>query len=295
VSRAERIAAGSIAVGCLVLALKAAAWWLTGGAALYSDALESTVNVAASAVALWALRVAAKPADANHPYGHDKAEFFAAVFTGVLIVVAAMLILERAWESWQNPAPLTTPPAGISVNVVATVVNALWGALLLRNGRKLRSAALVADGRHLMADVATSVGIVAGVIATVLTGMLVLDPLIAAAAAIHVLWSGAAVIRDSVGGLMDAAPAAQIVQRIRALVGESAEGATEAHDLRMRHAGKLTFLEFHLVVPGRMTVADAHAICDRIESALKAEMEGFVITIHVEPEGKAKHHGVLVL
>ena len=135
----------------------------------------------------------------------------------------------------------------------------------------------------------------AGVIATVLTGMLVLDPAIAAAVAVHVLWSGASVIRESVGGLMDAAPAAEIVKRIRAVVGESAEGAIEAHDLRMRHAGKLTFLEFHLVVPGRMTVADAHGICDRIEAALKAEMEGLVITIHVEPEGKAKHHGVLVL
>jgi cation diffusion facilitator family transporter len=295
VSRAERIAAGSIGVGCLVLALKAAAWWLTGGAALYSDALESTVNVAASAVALWALHVAAKPADANHPYGHDKAEFFAAVIEGVLIVVAALLILERAWESWQNPTPLAMPVPGIAVNAAATVINALWGVLLLRNGRKLRSAALIADGRHLMADVVTSVGIVAGVIATVLTGLLVLDPLIAAAAALHVLWSGTTVVRESVGGLMDAAPASAIVQRIRALVGESAEGAIEAHDLRMRHAGKLTFLEFHLVVPGRMTVADAHAICDRIEATLKAEMEGFVITIHVEPEAKAKHQGVLVL
>ena len=294
-SRAERIAAGSIGIGCLVLALKAAAWWLTGSAALYSDALESTVNVAASGVALWALRVAAKPPDANHPYGHDKAEFFAAVIEGVLIVVAALLILERAWESWLHPTPLAMPAAGIGVNIVATILNALWGVLLLRQGRRLRSAALVADGRHLMADVVTSIGVVAGVIATVLTGLLVLDPLIAAAVSIHVLWSGTAVIRESVGGLMDAAPAAEIVGRIRALVGESAEGAIEAHDLRMRHAGKLTFLEFHLVVPGRMTVADAHAICDRIEAALKAEMEGFVITIHVEPEGKAKHHGVLVL
>jgi cation diffusion facilitator family transporter len=213
----------------------------------------------------------------------------------VLIVVAALLILERAWESWQNPTPLAMPVPGIAVNAAATVINALWGVLLLRNGRKLRSAALIADGRHLMADVVTSVGIVAGVIATVLTGLLVLDPLIAAAAALHVLWSGTTVVRESVGGLMDAAPASAIVQRIRALVGESAEGAIEAHDLRMRHAGKLTFLEFHLVVPGRMTVADAHAICDRIEATLKAEMEGFVITIHVEPEAKAKHQGVLVL
>ncbi|MBV8573439.1 MAG: cation transporter [Acetobacteraceae bacterium] len=293
--RAERIAAGSIALGCVVLALKGTAWWLTGSAALYSDALESTVNVAASGIALWALRVAAKPPDEHHPYGHDKAEFFAAVIEGVLIVVAALLILDRAWHSWENPMPLAMPFVGVAINGLATVLNALWGATLLRTGRRLRSPALVADGRHLMADVVTSIGVIAGVIATVLTGMLVLDPVIAAAVAVHVLWSGTSVIRESVGGLMDAAPAAEIVQRIRAVVGESAEGAIEAHDLRMRHAGKLTFLEFHLVVPGRMTVADAHGICDRIEAALKAEIEGLVVTIHVEPEGKAKHHGVLVL
>src|SRR5689334_22680309 len=145
-TRAERIAAGSIGIGCLVLGLKGVAWWLTGSAALYSDALESIVNVAASLIALVALRFAARPADANHPYGHDKAEFFAAVIEGALIVVAALLILQRAWESWLHPTPLAMPAAGIAVNIVATVLNALWGALLLRQGRRLRSAALVADG-----------------------------------------------------------------------------------------------------------------------------------------------------
>jgi cation diffusion facilitator family transporter len=295
VNRAERIAACSIGVGCLVLALKTAAWWVTGSVALYSDALESIVNVAASAVALWALHIAAKPADSEHPYGHDKAEFFAAVFEGALIVVAAISILQRAWGSWLHPEPIGMPGQGIAANAAATVINAVWGVLLLRNGRRLRSPALMADGRHIMADVVTSVAIVAGVVATVLSGLLILDPLIAAAAACHVLWSGAGMIRESIGGLMDAAPAAEIVERIRAVVGETAEGAIEAHDLRTRHAGRLTFLEFHLVVPGSMQVAEAHAICDRIEAALKAEIDGLIITIHVEPEGKAKHRGVLVL
>lgn len=293
--RAQRIAVGSIALGAVVLGLKVLAWWLTGSAALYSDALESVVNVVASAIALVALRVAAMPADANHPYGHDKAEFFSAVIEGALIVVAAVLILQEAWFAFHNPRPLATPGTGLAINAVASAMNAGWAVVLLRTGRRARSAALVADGRHLLADVVTSGGIVVGVGLAVLTGVLLLDPILAAATAVHVLWSGMRLIGESVGGLMDHAPAPAIVERIRALVAEHAAGALEAHDLRTRHAGRLTFLEFHLVVPGAMRVDEAHAICDRVETALKSEMDGLVITIHVEPEGKAKHQGVLVL
>ena len=293
--KAERIAAGSIVLGAVVLGLKLAAWWITGSAALFSDAAESVVNVAASAAALVALRLAAQPADADHPYGHDKAEFFAAVIEGVLIVVAALVILQHVWQSVQNPMPISAPWQGVGLNAVAGVLNLVWGMLLLRTGRQLRSPALLADGKHLLSDVVTSAGVLAGLALAVATGVWWIDPLLAAATALYILVSGSMVVRDSVGGLMDEAPAAEIVARIRALVGEHAEGAIEAHDLRTRHAGRLTFLEFHLVVPAMMTVADAHAICDRIEAALKAEMEGLMITIHVEPEGKAKHQGVLVL
>ena len=293
--KAERMAAGSIGIGILVLALKGVAWWITGSAALYSDALESTVNIAAAVVALVALRFAAKPADANHPFGHDKAEFFAAVIEGVLIVLAALSIFQHAWGVWQNPQPLLMPYEGLAVNSIATGINVAWALLLLRQGRVLRSPTLKADGKHLMADVVTSVGVTIGVLLAVLTGYLVLDPLLAAATAVHVLWSGMAMIWESVGGLMDAAPEPAVVNRIRALVAEHATGAIEAHDLRTRHAGRLTFVEFHLVVPGAMSVADSHDICDRIETALKTDMDHLVITIHVEPEGKAKQIGVPVL
>lgn len=291
----ERVAAGTIGVGLLVLALKTGAWWLTGSAALLSDALESVVNVVASGVALVALRLAAMPPDASHPYGHDKAEFFAAVIEGALIIVAAFSILVAAWNSYVTPRPIETPWIGLGLNAAATALNAGWAVVLLRAGRRHRSAALRADGRHLLADVVTSVGVSLGLVLAVETGVLVLDPLLAALTAVYVLWSGMVLMRESVGGLMDAAPAAIIVERIRALVGEHASGAIEAHDLRSRQAGRQTYLEFHLVVPGEMRVADAHAICDRIEAALRAEMEELVITIHVEPDSKAKHHGVLVL
>ncbi|MDE2583603.1 MAG: cation transporter [Rhodospirillales bacterium] len=294
-TRAERLAAGSIVLGCLVLGLKAAAWWLTRSAALYSDALETTVNVAASAIALVALRVAARPADANHPYGHAKAEFFAAVIEGVLIVVAALSIFRQAGAAFLVPRPLGPLPLGIGLNAAATVLNAGWSWWLLRMGRALRSPALAADGRHLLSDVVTSVGILAGLALVAVTGMRVLDPALAAATGVYVLWSGMATISASVGGLMDAAPEASVVRRIRELVAENATGALEAHDLRTRHAGRLTFLEFHLVVPGSMSVAESHAICDRIEAALKHEMAHLMITIHVEPEAKAKQHGVPVV
>ena len=294
-SRGERFALGSIALGCLVLGLKGAAWWLTGSAALYSDALESTVNVAASVVAFVALRFAAIPADANHPYGHDKAEFFAAVVEGVLIIVAALSIFVHAAHVLLDPQPLVWPLEGLALNAVATLINGIWSVVLTRIGRRLRSPALVADGKHLMADVVTSFGIAAGVAVAILSNMLILDPVIAALTGVYVLWSGSRMVLGSVSDLMDAAPEPAVLDRIRALVAQSGTGAIEAHDLRTRIAGRLTFLEFHLVVPGSMTVAASHEICDRIEATLKAEMEHLMVTIHVEPEEKAKQHGVLVL
>ena len=291
----QRIASFSIVLGVGVLALKTGAWWLTTSAALFSDALESTVNVAAAVIALAALRFAERPADSNHPYGHQKAEFFAAVIEGTLIILASLAILQHAWDSWRNPAPFTVPWQGLALNGLATVLNAAWGTVLIRAGRRNRSVTLEADGRHLWADVVTSVAILAGISIALATGLPVLDPAIAVAVALYVLWSGTSLIGQSVGGLMDAAPAPDVVDRIRRLVADHAEGALEAHDLRTRHAGRLTYLEFHLVVPGSLTVSDAHAICDRIEAALREDMKELIITIHVEPEGKAKHHGVLVL
>ena len=293
--RIQRIAVGTIAVGLAVLAMKAAAWWLTGSAALYSDALESVVNVVASLIAFGALSLAAMPADANHPYGHAKAEFFSAVIEGSLIIAAALSILHHAWLVWNNPVTLEAPWLALGLTVVSTALNGGWAGLLTRVGRRERSAALVADGRHLWSDVVTSCGVLLGLGIVLLTGLHWVDPVIAAATAVHVLWSGLGVVRSSVGGLMDEAPDSATMDRIRRAVNEHADGALEAHDLRTRHAGRFTYLEFHLVVPGAMRVDEAHEICDRVEAALKAEVEGLVVTIHVEPELKAKHQGVLVL
>jgi cation diffusion facilitator family transporter len=289
------LAAGSVGVAFAVLGLKAAAWWLTGSVALLADALESVVNVAAAIAALLAVRLSAEPPDANHPYGHAKAEYFSAVLEGALIIVAALLILNEAWGAFLAPRVPDVPWVGLAISVVATAINAAWALKLRREGRALRSPALLADARHLFSDVVTSVGVVVGVGIVALTGLLWFDPLLAALTAVNILFSGWQLLRESVGGLMDEAVEPALLARIRALMGQEAEGALEMHDLRTRHSGRTTFVEFHLVVPGEMAVRESHEICDRIEEALKAELGSAVITIHVEPEAKAKHQGVLVL
>lgn len=277
------------------MALKALAWWITGSVALFSDALESTVNVATAIAALIAIRVAERPADTNHPYGHHKAEFFSAVLEGVMIVIAALLILRESLFAFLDPAPIEAAFEGILVNGAATLANAVWCWVLITRGRRLRSPALVADGRHLFADVVTSAGVAAGLLAAIATGWWVLDPVMAALVALNILWSGSKLIRESVSGLMDEAVSEETMKVIREVISTEAGGAVEAHDLRTRHAGRLTFIDFHLVVPGETSVLDAHEVCDRVEAALKQAVPDANITIHVEPEHKAKMTGIPVV
>jgi cation diffusion facilitator family transporter len=293
--RIQKLAAGSIAVGVIVLGLKYAAYHLTGSIALYSDALESIINVVTAVAALIAIRTSAKPADAEHPYGHHKAEYFSAVLEGVLIIVAALSILREAYFGFLAPKPLDAPFEGLMLNGVASAINAVWCWVLIRQGRMHRSPALVADGRHLLTDVVTSGGVLVGLVLVALTGRAVLDPVLAALVAINILWSGWGLVKESLSGLMDEAVPEKTLSRIREVIAFNAEGALEAHDLRTRHAGKMTFVDFHLVVPGGMSVSSAHEICDRIEHALRAEVEDALITIHVEPEARAKHAGIVVI
>jgi len=294
-SRVQKLAIGSIFVGALVLALKYAAYHLTGSIALYSDALESIINVVTAIAALMAIRVSAAPADANHPYGHHKVEYFSAVLEGVLIIVAAAMILREAYLGFLSPRMIDAPVLGLAANAGASVINGIWSWVLIREGRRLRSPALTADGRHLLTDVATSVGVLAGLVFVPITGWVWLDPLLAALVAVNILWSGWGLIKESVGGLMDEALPEATLSRVREIIAGNAEGAIEAHDLRTRHAGRMTFIDFHLVVPGTMSVTDAHDICDRLERALKDEIDDALITIHVEPDNKAKHAGIVVL
>jgi cation diffusion facilitator family transporter len=294
-SETLKLAVGSLLVGIIVLGLKYLAYWLTGSVALYSDALESIVNVVTAVVALVAVRIASKPADANHPFGHQKVEYFSAVIEGVMIVVAALLIVHEAYGNFLHPRQLSAPIEGLLVNGTASVLNAIWCWVLITRGKRLRSPALVADGRHLLADVISSGGVVVGLSLAVVLNLPILDSVLALLVAVNILWSGWQVLKESTGGLMDEAVPEATLTRIRQIISEHADGALEAHDIRTRHAGKLTFIEFHLVVPGGMSVNQAHDICDRIEAALQGDDEHSWVTIHVEPESKAKHSGVLVL
>lgn len=294
-ARIYYVALGSIAVACAVMTIKYAAYLMTGSVALFSDALESIVNIVTAVVALVAIRIGAKPADSDHPFGHHKAEYFSAVIEGVLIVVAALLIFREAYNAVLEPRAIAMPMEGIAVNLAATLMNGLWSFFLISRGRAWRSPALGADGRHLLTDVMTSVGVAAGLGLAVATGLNILDPALAALVAAHILWAGWRVIRESVSGLMDTAVAPEIDTKIRAIISSHADGALEVHDLKTRTAGAATFIEFHMVVPASMTVADAHDICDRVEDAVEAEIDGSSVLIHIEPEDKAKQQGVPVI
>jgi cation diffusion facilitator family transporter len=291
----SRYAIANLGIALIVVALKGAAYWATGSIALLSDALESIINVVVAAAAIVAISVSIKPPDANHPFGHHKAEYFSAVLEGALIIVAAFAIFREAYFHILQPKTLEAPGFGIAISIVASAINAVWSWQLMRVGRRERSPALIADGWHLLADVVSSSGAVLGLIAAVLTGWLALDAITAAGVGIYILLSGWRLLKESVGGLMDQAVDPATLTVIRECISKEADGAIEAHDLQTRHAGPATFIQFHLVVPAKMTVTEAHDICDRIENKLRDCVPGARVTIHVEPEHKAKHAGIVVL
>jgi cation diffusion facilitator family transporter len=289
------LAVSSIAVALAVMGLKYGAYLVTGSVALYSDALESVVNVITAVAALVAIHIARRPPDRHHPFGHHKAEYLAVALEGAMIVLAALLILQQAYAAWWAPRLLEQPVLGLAINGCATAINALWAYVLINRGRALRSPALAADGWHLVTDVATSLGVLAGLILATVTGWAILDPLLAAIVAVNILWAGWRITTSSMSGLMDESATAEIMAGIRTAIAANADGALQVHDLRTRTAGPATFVEFHLVVPGAMTVARAHDICDRIEAALHEQIQDAQILIHVEPEAEAQTKGAIVI
>jgi cation diffusion facilitator family transporter len=281
-------AAVNIAVAATVMGIKFVAYKLSGSVALYSDALESSVNVATACAALAAVWFSNKPADADHPFGHHKAEFFAAVFEGAMIILAAVMILYKAWQAITVGNTLSGDWTGMGVNAVAAAINAVWATVLIRNGRRWRSPALEADGHHLVTDVITSIGVLVGLGLAITTGWHILDPLLAAAVAVNILLVGNRLVTQSMSRLLDQAASPDIVDRIRRSIEANGIGALQAHDIRTRQAGRALFIEFHLVVPGEMTVDAAHIICDRLEDAIEKDIEGSEVVIHLEPAHKAK-------
>ncbi len=289
----RKLAFWGIPFSFLVLGLKLSAWWVTGSVALLSDGLESTVNVVAAFIAYFVIRYAQKPADDDHQFGHHKAEYISAVVEGVLIVVAALLIVKEAWGGLFEPRLPEAPVLGLAINAFAGGLNAVWATILIRVGRKHASPALTADGHHIMSDVVTSVGVLIGLVLAIVTGYAILDPLLAILVAINILIQGSKVILHSLSGLMDKAVEPEEDEAIKKAIAENSAGVLNVHDLKTRRAGSAAFIDFHVVVPASMSVGAAHEICDRLEDAIRGVIPGATLAIHVEPESE-QAHGVRV-
>jgi len=274
----------SIGAALATIILKTVAYFLTGSVGLLSDAIESLVNLVGAVMALLMLIIAARPADESHVYGHSKAEYFASLVEGILIFAAAAWIMITAVGRLIHPQALEALDIGLVVSAVASLINFIVARILLNQGRKQNSITLEADGRHLMTDVWTSVGVIGGVAIAGLTGWIVLDPLLAIAVALNILWTGYQLIHRSVHGLMDAALPESEQKMIEEVMARHREKGIQFHALMTRQAAARRFVSVHILVPGEWTVHDAHHIAEDFESDVRATLGGVVtVFTHLEP------------
>ncbi len=277
----------SIAAALATIGLKSAAYLLTGSVGLLSDALESVVNLVAAVLALVAIRIAARPADDTHHFGHGKVEYFSAGAEGLMILLAAGLIVVSAVDRLLNPRPLEDLGVGLLITVVATVINGIVGFLVVRAGRRHRSITLVADGKHLLTDVWTSIGVVVGVGVVALTGWLALDSIVAIAVAVNILWTGSVLVRHSARGLMDHALPQEdvdvLVETLRRVAEDYPAGEVSFHAVQTRESGRERFVSMHVLVPGTWTVARGHDLLEQIEADVVTALPGSHVHTHLEP------------
>jgi cation diffusion facilitator family transporter len=281
-----RITAGlvSLLVGAGLMAVKFYVYRLTGSSAVLSDALESIINVVASSFAIVSIILSAIPPDEDHPYGHGKIEFFSAGFEGALIVLAALGIFRVGVSHLLSPQPLPGLDMGLLLMVAASAVNLLLGLGLVRIGRRTRSITLEADGRHVLTDVYTSVGVVAGLVLVRLTDWYWMDGLVACLVGVHILFAGARLIRESYKGLMDAADPAVLKQVTAVILAHRKPSWIDIHKLRAWNAGARIHVDLHLILPREMTLEDAHREADDLEKAILAEVPGAEsVLVHMDP------------
>jgi cation diffusion facilitator family transporter len=280
----RKMALLSIATSLATLALKFGAYFLTDSVSLLSDALEAIVNLAAGLVAFGALTIAHQPADDRHSYGHDKAEYFSSGVEGVLIIVAAVSIIVTASGRFLHPVVLENLGPGLVVGLLAAAMNFATSRVMLKVAHEHDSITIEADAKHLMTDVWTSAGVLGGLLVVMFMPQWnILDPLIATAVGIHIIFTGIHLLRRTVDGLMDTAlPPKDIKQAVQLIRAQLPAGAS-FHDLRTRKAGARRFIEFHLLVPGETSVKHSHDLCDRIEDAIQSKLRNASVTIHVEP------------
>lgn len=280
----KRYAWLSIAAALCTIVLKGIAWRLTDSVGLLSDAAESFVNLAGALMALGMLSVAARPADDSHAYGHTKAEYFSSAFEGFLILAAAIWIAVEAVERLLNPRPVQAVGIGLGVAVLATIVNFATARILMAVGRDSRSITLEADAHHLLTDVWTSIGVIAGVALVWVTGWLWLDPAIALLVAANIVWTGWHLMRRSAAGLMDASLPDSEIKRIEAILASYRKQGLDFHALRTRQAGNRSFVTLHVLVPGAWTIQEGHDWSERIETDLRRALPGIHVTTHLEPK-----------
>ena len=273
----------SIVVAVVTIALKFGAYLLTGSVGLFSDAAESSINLVAAVGAFLALGTAARPPDEEHAYGHTKAEYFSSALESVLIIVAAVWIAVTAIGRLLEPQPLENLGVGLTIGLVAAGINGAAGVVLLRGGRRLRSAALRADGQHLLTDVWTSVGVVTGVFLVWFTGWLVLDPLIALLVAGNIVWIGVRLLNDTAHGLLDSALPPEEQEIITGIQSRYEEAGIEFHALRTRNAGRRRFVSMHVLVPGKWSVKRGHDVSERIEKDITQALPMTTVFVHIEP------------
>ncbi|MGD7706992.1 cation diffusion facilitator family transporter [Microlunatus sp. Y2014] len=273
----------SIAAAIVTITLKTGAWWITGSVGLLSDAAESVVNLVAAVAALIALRVAARPADDDHHFGHAKAEYFSAALEGVMIFIAAAVILVTAVTRFIDPQPIEQVGVGLTISIIASVVNGLVAIVLLRAGRQHNSITLRADGKHLMTDVITSAGVVIGVLLVVLTGWDRLDPVVAFAVGVNIVVTGAKLITESVHGLMDRTLSDDENRRIAAIIARYSTDEVDFHALQTRQSGHQQFATCHVLVPGAWSVTRGHDLVEEVEAAVAEEFPTLHLTTHLEP------------
>ena len=283
----ERFMLLSIATALATIGLKVSAAVMTGSVGFLSDALESGVNLVAAVVAFVALRIAAKPADANHPFGHGKSEYVSALVEGVMIFVAAAMIIYTSVQRLFNPQPLEQVGIGLALTTLASVLNLVVGLLLLRAGRKHRSAALSADGHHLITDVWTTIGVLVGIGAVVLTGWLWLDPLIALAVGANIMWTGYRLLKDSLSNLISAALPPEDLQKLDAFLGEFEREHGVVFGLtRTVESGRDRFVHLIMGVPGQWSVDRSHDLAEQLETSVEELLTGAETIVHVEPQEK---------
>ncbi len=282
-SSLTRFAWLSIAAALTTIALKSVAYLLTGSVGLFSDAVESLVNLVGALMALGMLTIAARPPDCDHTFGHSKAEYFSSLVEGILILGAAATISYTAIDRFLHPRPLEQMNVGLVVSAGASVVNFVVARILMKAGKKYNSITLEADSQHLMTDVWTSAGVISGLLVAAATGWFLLDPLIALLVALNIVWTGVGLVRRSVDGLMDVALPESEQKIIATVMAKYRAKNVEFHALRTRQAASKRFLSVHILVPGRWTVHDAHHIAEDFEGDIRAGLGEAVIHTHLEP------------